>query len=194
MTQTVWGASQATQDLQRALNHTGYYPEVIAEALRSALGDEDVVAYFVHHEPTFDNEEVSRHQTVVVLTESRLILSHADEHQADHLLDSPYVSTATEAISLTAIRNVLVTRLTANPLLGHSAPAEIVMNVSWGSISRIDLEPASCGDPHCQADHGYSGVLTNDDFALRISATADGVDQLAQLQQFAHELSRRTRG
>ena len=36
-------------------------------------------------------------------------------------------------------------------------------------MSRIDLEPASCGDPPCDADHGYTGTASNDDLALRVS-------------------------
>ena len=58
------------------------------------------MSFFVHHEPTFDRDEVRRHLTVVVLTPSRLILAHTDEHAGDDLLPEPYTSTSTEAIRL----------------------------------------------------------------------------------------------
>ncbi len=35
------------------------------------------------------------------------------------------------------------------------------MTVGWGGINRIDLEPAACADPDCDADHGYTGVLAS---------------------------------
>ncbi len=48
-------------------------------------------------------------------------------------------------------------------------------------MSRIDLEPATCSDPQCDADHGYTGVFASDDFSLRVSAAADGSDAVAGL-------------
>ena len=48
------------------------------------------------------------------------------------------------------------------------------MTIGWGGVSRLDLEPAGCSDPECDADHGYTGVLASDDFSLRVSAAADG--------------------
>jgi hypothetical protein len=61
-------------------------------------------------------------------------------------------------------------------------------------VSRIDLEPASCGDPHCEADHGYTGTASNDDLALRVSEAADGAPVVAQILEFAAALSQATAG
>src|SRR5215210_6323571 len=142
-------------DLVVAIDKTGYYPQVVAAGVRSAVSGENVVSFLVHHEPTIDRDEVRRHITVVVLTDTRLILCHTDEHAPDDLLPEPYTSTSTEAITLSSVRSVVVTRMTANPSDGPSRPAEAVMTVGWGGVSRIDLEPAGCTDPQCDADHGY---------------------------------------
>ena len=40
-------------------------------------GLDDVVG-FVHHETTFDHEEVRRHLTALLLTPSRLVIAHTD--------------------------------------------------------------------------------------------------------------------
>jgi hypothetical protein len=56
----------------------------------------------------------------------------------------------------------------------------------------MDLEPAGCDDPSCEADHGYTGVLSADDFSLRVSAAADGADAVVGLLSFAEQLSART--
>jgi hypothetical protein len=180
------------RDLRRAIEHTGYYPDVVADAVASAVADEQVVSFYVHHEPTFERDEVRRHQSVVVLTPTRLVLAHTDEHEGDDLLPEPYTSTSTEAVSLSAVKSVVVTRMTANPTEGSQPPAEAVLTIGWGGVSRLDLEPASCNDPQCEADHGYTGVLASDDFSLRVSTAADGTDAVGGLLSFAESLSART--
>ena len=181
-------------ELREAIEHTGYYPEVVRDGVQAAVSGEQVVSFYVHHEPTFERDEVRRHLTVVVVTPSRLILAHTDEHAPDDLLPEPYTSTSTEAITLSSVRSVVVTRMTANPTDGPSKPAEAVMTVGWGGVSRIDLEPAGCSDPQCDADHGYTGVFASDDFSLRVSAAADGGDAVGGLLSFAESLSARTHG
>ena len=181
-------------ELRDAIDRTGYYPEVVADGVRSAVAGEPVVSFYVHHEPTFDQDEVRRHLTVVVLTPTRLVLAHTDEHTGDDLLPEPYTSTSTEAISLASVRSVVVTRMVTNPAEGPGRPAEAVMTLGWGGAGRIDLEPAGCADPECDADHGYTGLLAGDDFSLRVSAAADGGEAVGGLLAFAEALSARTRG
>jgi hypothetical protein len=179
-------------ELRDAIDRTGYYPEVVADGVEGAVADERVVSFFVHHEPTFDRDEVRRHLSVVVLTPTRLVITHTDEHEGDDLLPEPYTSTSTEAIRLSAVKSVVVTRMIANPTSGPSRPAEAVMTIGWGGVSRVDLEPAGCSDPECDADHGYTGVLASDDFSLRVSSAADGADAVTGLLAFAEHLSART--
>ena len=183
-------------DLVVAIEKTGYYPQVVAAGVRSAVAGEAVTSYLVHHEPTIDRDEVRRHITVVVLTGTRLILCHTDEHAPDDLLPEPYTSTSTEAIRLAEVRSVVVNRMVANPASieggEEPTPTEAVVTVGWGGINRIDLEPAACADPECDADHGYTGVLASDDFSLRVSATADGPTAVPDLLAFAELLSART--
>ena len=186
--------ADVSHDLRKAIHRTGYYPEVVADGVFSAAGGEEVVSYFVHHETTFDHEEVRRHLTVLLLTPTRLVIAHTDEHPGDDLLPEPYTSTTTEAVMLSAIRTVVVTRMVANPTSGTAPAAEAVLTIGWGGVSRVDLEPAGCSDPQCDADHGYTGVLASDDFSIRASATADGTDAVASLLAFAESLSARTQG
>lgn len=183
-----------TRELRSAIDRTGYYPDVVADGVAGAVGGEPVVSFYVHHEPTIERDEVRRHITVVVLTPSRMILAHTDEHEGDEMLPEPYTSTSTEAITLSAIRSVVVTRMVANPTSGPSRPAEAVLTIGWGGVGRLDLEPAGCSDPECDADHGYTGVMASDDFSLRVSAAADGVEAVEGMLAFADSLSARTRG
>jgi len=194
MRRTTTDPSGPTGDLRAAIDRTGYYPEVVFDGVATALAGEDVVSFYVHHEPTIERDEVRRHITVVVLTTSRLILAHTDEHAGDELLPQPYTSTSTEAIALSAVKSVVVTRMVTNPTEGVQPPAEAVVTIGWGGIGRIDLEPAGCSDPQCDADHGYTGVLASDDFSLRVSAAAEGQGAVAELLEFAATLSAHTQG
>ena len=185
-------------DLVAAIEKTGYYPEVVSAGVRAAVAGEPVTSFLVHHEPTIDRDEVRRHITVVVLTSGRMILCHTDEHAPDDLLPEPYTSTSTEAIALSSVRSVVVNRMVANPASfgggGDPVPSEAVLTVGWGGVNRIDLEPAACADPECDADHGYTGVLASDDFSLRVSSAADGQVAVDDLLTFAESLSSRTQG
>jgi len=180
------------QHLRSAIERTGYYPDIVNDGVATAVAGERVVSFYVHHEPTIEGDEVRRHITVIALTPSRLILAHTDEHAGDDLLPEPYTSTSTEAISLSSVRSVVVTRMVANPTSGPQPPAEVVLTIGWGGVGRLDLEPAGCSDPQCDADHGYTGVLASDDFSLRVSAAADGTEAVAGLLAFASSLSAAT--
>jgi hypothetical protein len=190
--------SDRSHDLRTAIEQSGYYPDVVAEAVFAAVAGEAVEAHLVHHEPTIDErDEVRRHVTVLVLTPSRLILAHTDDHAPDDLLPAPYTSSTTEAVDVSAIRNVVVSRMVTEPDARRSEPAaaaEAVLTIGWGASGRIDLEPAICSDPNCDADHGYTGLVASDDFSLRVSAAAEGPGAVRDLLDFAGALSARTSG
>src|SRR3954453_6769948 len=155
-------------ELGAAIEQSGYYPAVVRAGVVAAVAGEEVVSLLVHHEPTIDRDEVRRHITVVVLTDTRLILCHTDEHAPDDLLPEPYTSTSTEATTLSSVRSVVVNRMVANPATfaggGEPTPSEAVLTVGWGGINRIDLEPAACSDPEGEAAPGYTGMVVSDHF------------------------------
>jgi hypothetical protein len=180
--------------LRQAIQHAGYYPELVAESVDAAVAGERIDAFVVHQETTFDSDEVRRHITVLVLTPTRLVLGHADDHPADSLSPSPFVTASTEAVPLSTVRSVVVNRVIAEPLRHHpgDAPQEATVTIGWGAVSRIDLEPAACSDPDCDADHGYTGTASADDVALRVSEAAEGADAVERMLGFAAALSRAT--
>ena len=183
-----------TQGLRSAIERSGYYPTLVSEAVESAVGTEPVSAFLVHQETTFDANEVRRHVTVLVLTEGRFIVSHTDEQGADDTSPVPYATTSTESVRIDRISSVVVSRVVANPetYTRGTLPREVVLTIGWGAVSRIDLEPAACGDPNCEADHGYTGSSTADDLSLRVSEAGDGPETVAQALTFAHALSEAT--
>ena len=186
-------ATQAAR-MRAAVELTGYYPNLVLDSLSTAMGAEDVVSFLVHHEATFDHEELRRHITVLVLTGSRLIVAHIDEHPPDE--DSPvaHASSSTEAVRIDQLQSVVVTRVISDPASYRpgTAPVELVLTLGWGAVNRLDVEPARCSDPSCEADHGYTGTAANDDFTVRVSEAADGSNVVQQALAFAEALSSAT--
>ncbi|GHJ40635.1 hypothetical protein Sm713_62440 [Streptomyces sp. TS71-3] len=186
--------STTTQGLRAAIERSGYYPAIVAEAVEAAIGGENIGSYLVHQETTFDANEVRRHVTVLVLTGTRFIVSHTDEQAADSSSPTPYATTSTESVKIGRISSVVVSRVVANPesYTPGTLPREVVLTIGWGAVSRLDLEPAACGDPNCEADHGYTGSSTADDLSLRVSEAGDGADAVRQTLAFAQALSEAT--
>lgn len=180
--------------LRTDIERSGYYPTLVSDALETAMAGEPLVSYVVHHEATFDRDELRRHVTVLVLTPTRLIVGHTDEHGPDDTCPDPYASASTEAVRLEKVDSVVVTRVVANPARHQPGGAmrEVVLTIGWGAVARIDLEPAGCSDAECDADHGYTGTASNDDLSLRVSEAADGPAVVSQTLAFAAALSEAT--
>ncbi len=164
----------------------GYFPELIADAIALACGTEPVRGFLVHHEATFNHDEIQRHLSVLALTPTRLIVGHTDENAVPG--EPVQALTTTESVPLGRIKSVALSQVVAHPEAygtRRSAVMESWLTLGWGMVRRIELEPAQCSDPHCEADHGYSGDLAGDDFTVRISAAADGEAKVRELIAFA---------
>ena len=176
-------------DLRRDIDACGYFPDLIAETVAMATAGESVLHHVVHHEATFARDEIQRHLSVLVLTATRLIVSHTDESDAPG--EAGQAMSTTESVALDKITSVALTRVVAHPErhgAHRSSDTETWLSVGWGTARRVELEPAHCGDPECDADHGYSGTLAADDLTVRMSAAADGPDNVARLVSFATAL------
>jgi hypothetical protein len=94
-------------------------------------------------------------------------------------------------VGLRQVRSVVLSRVVddAQRYVDDSSVREVVLTIGWGTMSRIDLEPAGCDDPECEADHGYTGSLTADDFVLRVSEAAEGSALVRRAQEFAASVS-----
>jgi hypothetical protein len=130
--------------------------------------------------------------TVLALTPTRLVYSHTDEHPAEDPDGRMRAETSTEAIRFSRISSVALTRVVPDPAAyvpGVTVPSEVMLTIGWNVVSHLELEPAHCGDENCEADHGYLGTITADDFSLRVSQDADGDEAVQELLGFARVLS-----
>ena len=181
------------RELRAEIDACGYFPELVEDTIMESVGDEELVDFVVHHEPTFDRDEIHRHVTILALTPSRLVVGHTDDHPAEPPMEGTFAAASTESVLLPTINSVVLTRVVARPAeyrMGSADVTETWLSVGWGAVRRVDLEPASCSDPQCEADHGYTGTLVGDDLTVRMSAAADGRDRVARLVSFATALQR----
>ena len=177
-------------DLIASIERAGYYPALVADVVESALGADSVVTHLVHQETTFDQDAVRRHVTVLAMTPNRLVIAHADDHN-EHEPGLAMATATSETVPLASVRGVMLTHVVSAPdsYVPGSLGRELTLTIGWGAVSRIDLIPASCGDPECDADHGFEGTMASDDISLRISADADGDAALSTALDFARTLS-----
>lgn len=162
-------SSQLPADLAAEIAQSGFYPNLVAESVALGLGGREVLDHLVQHEATFSGRELHRHITVLVRTVGQLLLVHIDEGEGGR---NDALAT-TEVVALRAIDSVVLTRSLTDPenLTGLS---EAWLSIVWGAARRVDLGPAACEDPNCEADHGYTGVIQPDDITVRMSPQADG--------------------
>ncbi len=175
--------------LVEEIRDCGYFPELIADAMSLARGAEPVEAHLVHHEATFSQDEIQRHLSVLLLTPTRLVVGHTDENAAPG--EPMRAVTTTESVPLGRIGSVALSQVVDHPESYGTRKSRVVeawLTISWGTTRRIELEPAQCGDPNCEADHGYSGDVAVDDLTVRISAAADGEAKVRELVQFGTAL------
>jgi hypothetical protein len=180
--------------LRTEIERAGYYPALVVDVLDVAVAGEDVRSFLVYPETTIDRVEVRRHVTVLALTPTRLVVAHADDHDPDESSPQPYASASTEAVPLAQIRSVVLQHVVGTPERHRAGtpPRELSLTIAWGSLSRVDLEPASCADPACEADHGYTGTIAADDITVRVSSVAEGAEAVAGAVAFARALSAAT--
>ncbi len=171
-------------NLKREVEDCRFFPELVWATLGSALGGQEMIGYLVHHEASFATGDLQRHLTVLVLTQRQLIISHTDEQDAG---DPNRAITSVEVIALRAIHSAVVTRSVQHSQnYSEASPqlAEAWLTLAWGAASRLELGPATCEDPQCEAEHGWAGVSMPNDLTVRMSPMGDGWPSVEKLIAF----------
>jgi hypothetical protein len=166
----------------------GYFPEMVSDAVALAVGAERVESHLVQVEATFLRDEMQRHLSVFIVTPTRFIVAHTDEEDVKG--HGSQAITTTEAVALSRIRSVSLTQVVGRPeaYQRQATPSETWLTIGWGTMSHVEMEPAGCADPTCEADHGYSGTITSDDLSIRMSVAADGPERVTALIHFGTHL------
>lgn len=173
-------------DLQRA----GFYPCLVADVVHDALDGREPLSHLVHLETHIERTEVHRHITVLVLTEDMLVITHVDDQQLDEQGHQVMAQVSTESVPVSQISSVVLSYMFAQPqnYKPSDQARELTLAIAWSGGQRLDMGPASCGDPQCEADHGYTGTIAQEDIVLRVSAEADGIKAVQNAKSFAHAL------
>lgn len=172
------------------IDQRGFFPELIYAEVCQVLNGEPIIDFLLHNEATFAHEQIGRHMTVLVLTQTRFLCCHIDEQNENPNQLGAVITT--DVLPVSELGAVTVTKV-----MGFKSNTTTIkeawLTLGWRNVRRIDLEPASCADPNCDADHGYTGISDSEDMVIRISDAADGANEVANLVRFASQLQRRTR-
>ena len=178
-------------DLVAEIAECGFYPQLVCDIIAASLGDTEVLGHLVHHEATFAGHEAQRQMTVLVLTERQLLVCHTDD--GDNGVPDRALSTSA-SVAMRAIDSVIVARSVAQPEAFPGREAQVVetwLTLVWGAARRLDIGPAGCEDPDCDADHGFTGMQVPNDLTLRMSPAGDGDHSTRRLLEFGALLQRR---
>src|SRR3954466_6070474 len=103
------------RELRAEIDACGYFPELVEDAIRLALGNEELLDFVVHHEPTFNHDEIHRHATVLARPPTRLIVGHTDDQPAEPPATGTPAASSTESVGLMKINTVVLTRVVSRP-------------------------------------------------------------------------------
>lgn len=185
---TVGSGASLTDSLARA----GFYPDLVAHHLAQELEGREPLAHLVHVDTHFDYDEIHRHITVLVVCADVVVAAHLDDHPLDTEGRRMLAQISTELVPVSAIASVVITTGHADPerFRPTDPVAEMTLAVQWAGGQRLDLQPAGCADPNCDADHGYTGTATREDLVIRVAADADGRPAVEDALAFARTLRR----
>lgn len=178
------------ETFDQALQRAGFYPALISDVVDEALDGRACLAHVVHLETHFDRNEVQRHVTVLALAEDILVIAHVDDQCLDDSGSQMTAQISTESVAVAHIRSAVLSYVYAQPqdYRPSDRVRELTLSLGWSGGQRIDLSPASCGDPYCEAEHGFTGSVTQEDISLRVSAEADGPQAVEEARRFVRIL------
>ncbi|MGF9662926.1 MULTISPECIES: DUF5998 family protein [Micrococcaceae] len=178
------------RSLDEDLNRAGFYPVMVADVVHDALDGREPLSHLVHLETHFDRNEVHRHITVLVLTDDMLVITHVDDQQLDEEGEQVVAQISTESVPVSQIRSVVLSYIYAQPqdYKPSDQARELTLAIAWSGGQRLDMGPAGCADPQCDADHGYTGNIVQEDIVLRVSSEADGAQAVQNAKAFARAL------
>ena len=165
--------SAERRSLDASIERAGFYPTLLADVVHDALDGREPLSHLLHLETHFDRTEVHRHITVL------------DECGVQMM-----AQVSTESVPVTQIRSVVLGYMYSQPqnYKPSDQARELTLAIAWSGGQRLDMGPAGWADPQCEADHGYTGTIAQEDIVLRVSAEADGIQAVQNAKAFARAL------
>ena len=173
--------------LRHELDNAGYFPELAWDVIELALAGEEATSCLVVPESALGHGTIGWHLTVLVLTQTRLVVAHLDDSQNE--AGAATAVATTTSVPLRSVRQVRVTQMVEDPA-GYRPGSDRALSVAigWGSHQAVDLEAANCPDPECLLDHGYQGNVVGEDITFMVSTETNGPELMTSTLAFLHKL------
>lgn len=151
------------------------------------LGDDDVRSFYVRPETIFDADSVYDRIVAFILTDHRLILVYSDTNY--EMMASGELVTTMQSVNISDIKEHHLIRRRELEGERKGQMNSVLLRLRWGAGFTTDLQPGGCDDPACTNDHGYVGIVTNEDFQIFLDAHHDA-QYFASGLQFIEDVAR----
>lgn len=143
----------------------------IVDDVEQAIGTDEIRTFYVRPETMFDADSVYDRIVAFVVTDHRLILVYSDTNY--EMMPTGELVTTMQSLELSSVKehHVIRRRELEGPRAGQLN--SVLLRLRWGSAFTTDLQPGGCDDPACTNDHGFVGVITNEDFQIFLDAQHD---------------------
>ncbi|MCL2803841.1 MAG: DUF5998 family protein [Micrococcales bacterium] len=180
--------SDVTALIRQELDKVGYFPDLVEGMIDLALACEQPTSFLVVPESTLGEGTIGWHVTFLAITPTRLVVVHIDD--ADLVDGKTTAASTSTAAKLESIKQVRVSQMIDNPA-EYSGPDHdrlLTVSVSWGMATSIEVEPAGCADPGCEADHGWQGTASTEDAGFTVSTDVNGPELVVAAMEFTRRL------
>ncbi len=165
-------------ELIKLIRDNAFYSNLVLENVLELVASETVFGFLLDSTTSFENDGLVRQQLILVVTPTRLLVCFTEELPAGMVPDNPAnLRINTESVPLSKVGTCQAQKYYQVDLeRPDSSPAlnEVIVSLNWTSTQTIDFGPASCDDPECQNEHGYTGQIRQGDYSAKYSVAADG--------------------
>lgn len=179
-------------EVTKVVTENRFYERLVLHSLTNLRGNRELEAFLLDSSTSFENDGLVRQQLILMLTQTDLMVCYIEEI-ADLPDSDSKLRISTEIVPIQKLGPFQVQRYYSNPGRFGSADSylnEVVLSLSWTRTQAIDIGPASCDDPECTNEHGYTGQSRLGDYSAKYSRKLDNQYWIEHAEKFATTLER----
>jgi hypothetical protein len=177
-------------EVVKVVTENKFYDRLVLNSLSNLRGAKEIQAFLLDSSTSFEHDGLVRQQLVLMLTESELLVCYVEEIAEMPDSDSK-LRVSTEIVPIRRLGPFQVQRYYSNPAKFGSSESvlnEVVLSLSWTGNQALDIGPASCDDPECTNEHGFTGQSRMGDYTAKYSLKLDNQYWIDHAEKFATSL------
>lgn len=163
-----------------------HYRDLLQRSLDRAMAGREVISLIQIAETDFDISGTYKRFSVWGLCDDVMVISTLEEQE------NGQVQIQTSSHRIADIGSVRVTETFAEP--ANEVPQTVTVSLSIGGARNIQIMPGHCGDPECDGDHGFEGMMFREEIHMGANLSADGPLHMSDVLDFADAICARVHG